>query len=347
GGCRVVAMGGKKLQEAGAEVIFPIDRFAFMGFFEIIRHMPRVVSLVRKIRRLLASGDIDLFIPVDYPGMNLKLARHARRCGVPVLYYISPQVWAWGGWRTRKIAKCVDLMAVILPFEEDYYRDADIPVYYAGHPMLDTIPAPEAPKDLPAAGSPVRILILPGSRRQEVDRMLQRMLDAATVIARRIPTSRFILGVAPMISLDERDLPDDLDGRIEISNDAVGELAEADLVIAASGTVTLQAAISGTPLLVVYKTSPLTFLLGKSLVKIPHIAMPNVLAGERIVPELLQREVNADRIAKEALAILGDPEAYRAMSARLLSLRDMLHKRDGLKGLAERVTGMCGRQDRS
>ncbi len=345
GECRVLAMGGKKLQEAGAEVLFPIDEFAFMGFFEIIRHLPGVISLVGKIKRLLGSGDIDLFIPVDYPGMNLKLARHARACGVPVLYYISPQVWAWGGWRTAKIAKCVDLMAVILPFEEDFYREAGIPVYYAGHPMLDTIPAPKDPKSLPADGSTLKILILPGSRRQEVERMLPPMLGAASLIAEKIPSSRFTLGVAPMISLDEETLPADLDGRIDISKDAVSELGSADLVIAASGTVTLQAAISGTPLIVVYKTSPITFLLGKSLVRIPHIAMPNVLAGEKIVPELLQREVESKKISEEALAILEDADTYRTMSERLLSLRHMLRKREGLKGLAARAMDMCRRQE--
>jgi lipid-A-disaccharide synthase len=331
----VVALGGPELERAGAEVAFRIDKYAFMGFSEIVKGLPHVLSLDRQLKKLLGSGDVDLLIPVDYPGLNLRLARYAKKAGVPVLYYISPQVWAWGGWRIRRMREIIDLMAVILPFEEEIYRNAGIPVVFAGHPSLDEIDAPDAPKRPPRPGDECTILLLPGSRQQEVERMLPVMLDAARIIRRTFAKARFVLGLAPLIDEASIRVPADLEPVFQTTRNGLEMLGPAHLAIAASGTITLQCAMSGTPLVVIYKTSPVTFMIGKRLVNIPHIAMPNVLAGREIIPELLQGEASAGQIANKAVDIMNDVNEYMRMSADLLLLRESLSREGGTRLVAE------------
>jgi lipid-A-disaccharide synthase len=335
--CRVIAMGGERLREAGAEIIFPLEEFAFMGFAEIISGIPRIILLENKLKKILREEGIDLYIPVDYPGMNLRIAGYARSRGVPVMYYISPQVWAWGGWRTNRIGRSVDLMAVILPFEEKFYRDRNIPVYFVGHPMLEEIPSPGTEKRLPESDMEIKIVLYPGSRRQEMKRVFPAILGGVKIIASRIPEAKFVLGLAPIFKESEIEISPELLGRIRISRDGASELEDATLAIATSGTVTLQSALSGTPTIVVYRTSGFTYALGRRLVRIPHIAMPNVLAGKEIVPELIQNEVTPERIASEAIKLLKDPRGYSEMSREQLSLREILHKEKGLETLAQKA----------
>jgi len=337
----VLALGGRELEDAGARVDYSIDRFAFMGFAEIIAGLPRILSLERKLKRLLKSGGVDLFLPVDYPGFNLRLASSARRYGVPVLYFISPQVWAWGGWRVRRMRRLIDLMAVIIPFEKEIYDRVGLPALFVGHPDVGEIPAPETPKEAPRTDGEVTVLLLPGSRSQEVERILPVLFGAARVMRRSIPRVRFVLGLAPLIDGSVIDMPSDLEGIVEVSREGLALLGGASLAIAASGTVTLQCALSGTPLVVLYKTSRATFCIGRRLVTIPWIAMPNVLAGKRLVPEFIQDAATAEAIASEAIAILGDPERYRKLSEELLHLRVLLGGR-GPRLVAEVALRMAG-----
>lgn len=334
-GSEVIALGGRELEAAGALVAYPIDRFAFMGFSEILSSLPRFVSLERRLRRLLGSGSIELFMPVDYPGLNLRLARAARRCGVPVLYYIGPQVWAWGSWRIGKMKRLIDLMAVILPFEREIYRRAGIPAFFAGHPGIQEIPAPSSPKEAPRRNGTCTILLFPGSRSQEVERMLPVMIGAARILRRSLPGARFVLGLAPLIEDRAVDVPADLAHVFEVTRSALERLSEASIAVAASGTVTLQCAVSGTPTVVIYKTSPMSFFIGKRLVRIPWIAMPNVLARGRIVPELLQGDATPERIASEVLTLIDDGDRFRRMSTELLRLREDLSGGGGPKLVAE------------
>jgi lipid-A-disaccharide synthase len=319
-----------------------MEEYAFMGFSEVLHGLPRVLHLERRLKRMLRRGDVDLFMPVDYPGLNLRLARYARRYGVPVLYFISPQVWAWGGWRIRRMKGSIDLMAVILPFEEEVYRDAGIPVVFIGHPMLGEIAEPEEPKRAPSRDDGFTVLLFPGSRKQEVDRLLPPVFGAVRILRDRFPRASFRLGLAPLISDDLAAVPEDLNGRIEITREGISELGTAALVLAASGTVTLQSALSGTPMVVFYKTSVFTYAVGRKLVRIPHIAMPNVLAGRKIVPELIQEEMTPERIAGEASAILGDADRYRVMSAELAALRSRLEGAGGIPLVARMALGLAG-----
>jgi lipid-A-disaccharide synthase len=339
--CRVKALGGPALAEAGAEIIYPLERFAVMGFTEVLAKLPRIVSLERSLARLLARDRIDLFIPVDYPGLNLRLSRHAKAAGVPVFYFISPQVWAWGAWRLKRMKRSIDLMAVILPFEVDIYRGAGIPVVFAGHPLLDETETPGLPKEAPAPGAPFTVILFPGSRRQVFERMFPVFLDAARRIKERFGGAEFVVGLAPLIGDRAAPVPPDLRACFRTTREGIGELGKAALALAASGTVTLQCALSGTPAVVSYRTSPLSYAIGKSLVKIPWIAMPNVLAGRGILPELIQSEGTPERIAEEAESILGDPERYRAMSADLISLRRALGGQGGIMKIAEMALRMA------
>jgi len=344
-GCRVRALGGSELERAGAEIVFPLERYAVMGFAEVAARLPRFISLERSLSSLLKGGDIDLFIPVDYPGLNLRLCRRARRSGVPVLYFVSPQVWAWGGWRVAAMKRSVDLMAVILPFEAEIYRKAGLPVVFAGHPMLEEIATPGSPKKAPAPGERFTVALFPGSRRQEFERMYPLLLRAARAIKKRFAGAMFTVGLAPLISADAGFVPADMREYCRTTRDGVGELALAALALAASGTVTLQCALSGTPTVVVYRTSPVTYAIGRSLVRIPWIAMPNVLARRAVLPELIQSEATPERIAREAAALIGDGVRYERMSAELIALRDSLEGPGGIKRIAEIAVRMAAGED--
>lgn len=339
--CTVRALGGSALAAAGAEILFPFERYAVMGFAEVFAKLPRFLSLERSLASLFRAGGVDLFIPVDYPGLNLRLCRRARAAGVPVLYFVSPQVWAWGGSRVSKMKGSVDLMAVILPFETEIYREAGIPVVFAGHPMLEEIAMPPGPKIAPAPGERFNVMLFPGSRRQEFERMYPLLRDAARRIKKRFPGATFAVGLAPLISEGEAVIPADMRDWFRTTRDGIAGLAGAALVLAASGTVTLQCALSGTPTVVVYRTSPVTYAIGKALVRIPWIAMPNVLARRAVLPELIQSDATAGRIAAEAASLLADAGRYGATSADLIALRGMLEGPGGIKRIAEIAVRMA------
>ena len=339
--CRVMALGGDALAGAGAEIIHPLGRFAVMGFSEVLAKLPRIAALERSLAGLLAKGGIDLFIPVDYPGLNLRLAKRAKTAGVPVFYFISPQVWAWGAWRVPRMKRSIDLMAVILPFEVDIYRRAGIPVVFAGHPLLDEIAAPGRPKEAPAPGAPFTVILFPGSRRQVFERMFPVFRDAARLMKNRFESAEFVVGLAPLIGDETAPVPSDMREWFRTTRRGIGELNKAAFALAASGTVTLQCALTGTPTVVSYRTSPVSYAIGKALVKIPWIAMPNVLARRAVLPELIQCAGTPERIAAEAESMLGDPERYRAMSADLLSLRRALAGQGGIERIAEMALRMA------
>lgn len=340
-GTQVTALGGGELAAAGADVRFDIDAYSCMGFAEIVRKLPRVLSLERRLARMLRGGRFDLFVPVDYPGLNLRLARAARRAGVPVLYFISPQVWAWAGWRTGGMKRRVDLMAVIFPFEAAYYRRAGIPVFFAGHPLVERIPPRSGPKEAPAAGDAFEVVLFPGSRGQEVERHAGPMLRAAEILHRRYPRARFLIGKAPLIGEHELRIPEAMRGYAAVTEAGVAALGRAALVISASGTATLQTALSGTPMVVVYRTSLPTYLAARTLITIPWIAMPNVLAGSALVPELIQGRASPALIAAAGEGLLEDAPRYRSVSQRLLALRPVLERKDGLETLARIALAMA------
>jgi lipid-A-disaccharide synthase len=335
----VFGVGGDRLAAAGMEVVEHADSFSVIGFVEVLRHVPRLKAAMDRLVRLAAGRRTPLAVLIDYPGFNLLLAKRLRAAGVRVLYYVSPQVWAWGEGRVRAIAERVDRMAVVFEFEREFYRERGVEVEFVGHPLLEEqrLAAPRQPR---RAGAPPLLGLLPGSRWQEVERHLPAMLGAASLIARDAPRLSVALGRAPGIGGARLDallrgagLPVEL-----VSPEATYDLMlRADALLVSSGTATLEAACAGAPMVVVYRVSPLSYVIARALVRTRHIGLVNIVAGEEVVPELIQGRVTAAGLAEAARPLLLDPERARRVSERLLAVRGRL----GTPGASERVARMA------
>jgi len=341
---RFYGVAGPRMEAAGCRVVRSSSDLAVMGLVEVVRHLPRIWSVYRDIKRALLSSTerADVVVLIDSPDFNLRIARLAHKAGIPVVYYVSPQVWAWRRRRVYKIARDVDKLAAILPFEPEYYAGLDIDVRYVGHPLLD-----EARIETPAAevrtahglnrSTPV-IGLLPGSRANEIHYSLPVMFEAAQLLTQRYPGVGFLLPVAA--GLDRTQLHAsvaDSGLNIRLVDDTIYDaVAACDAVIAVSGTVTLQTALMKTPMVIIYKGSALTYAIGKRLVSISHFGLPNIVAGRTIVKELLQQEANAVAIAAEVQRIIDDAPYRMEMLASLEEVRTRM----GTPGCAERVVRM-------
>lgn len=329
------------MQAAGADILIDADRLAVVGITEVIAKASEVFRAMARLKKLLLELRPDLLVLVDYPEFNLHLASTARKLGIPVLYYISPQLWAWRSGRVKKIKKRVDHMAVILPFEEAFYQQHDVPVSFVGHPLMDseTGRVPLRPSSLPDLQAPV-VGLFPGSRPGEVRSLLPVMLEAAELLQKKVENVSFVISSAP--SIDQALIPSILDNhalrKVEISSEAVSRLfARCHLAIVASGTVTLEAAICTTPMIITYMVSPLSYRLGRALIRVDHIGLVNLIAEKRIVPELVQQQVTAEAICASACAMICDPDKYQQVRRDLAVVR----KRLGEPGASEKVAGIA------
>ena len=298
------------MQDAGVELLAELDDLAVMGFVEVLSRIGFFWRLERRLVSLLGSGQVDLLIPVDYPGLNLRIARVARRLGIPVLYYIAPQVWAWKPHRARSLARDADRVAVILPFEEEMLRGAGARATFVGHPLLDRpFETPDRASFARTSGlDPQRpiLALFPGSRVQELERHLGIFLETARLLNESRPDLQPILARATGLAsrpFEGLDIP--------VVTDARSLLVHARAALVKSGTTTLEAALAGTPFVCVYRTHPLTFALAKRLVRVPHVALANLVAGERVVPEVLQDEVTPERLSRELEPLLDTGQAER------------------------------------
>jgi lipid-A-disaccharide synthase len=365
-GIELVGMGGPRMKEAGANILFDITGTDIVGFTEALTHLKRLKKLLQGLSELIDAEAPDGVVLIDYPGFNLRLASRAKKRGVKVIYYISPQVWAWGKGRIKKIARLVDKMIVILPFEEEFYSHEKIKVEFVGHPLLDTIgpfPSGQAPLihsrgerhhfvtevhrnfqeyELTGQAHNEAIAILPGSRQQEVRRHLSLMLDAASLMRKERPELQFVVLLAPSISPSVITAMSPLQGIriIDLAQESPQKkyevMAAAPLLLIASGTATLEGACVGTPMLIIYKVSFLTWLLSKALIRIPYIGLVNVVAGKKIAPEFLQFDARPERIAKTALDLLSDKEKMNTMRKELKEVRAKL----GTPGASERAASI-------
>jgi len=334
----IFGVAGDGLKREGIKVIFDVDRLTGMGFAELAGNLKTIWQAYRLLRKALREERPNLLILVDFPEFNLRLARLAKKSGIPVLYYISPQVWAWRKRRTQKIARWVDRMAVVFPFEVPLYQNEGVAVSFVGHPLLDLAHSSEPrERTLTQYGlDPSRqtIAILPGSRSREVAYHLPPMLEAADRLERQLKM-QFILVRATTV---ERGI---LDGILEkaavkvpiAEGNTYNVLHACDLVWAASGTATLETALMLRPMVIVYRLSWLTYALARLLVRVSHIGMVNIIAGESVVPELIQSDVTADKIVAESRAILQDPELRKRIVRKLSQVREKL----GSPGASERV----------
>ncbi len=335
---RVAAVGGRAMQAAGAEIVIPADRLSVVGVTEVVAKIPRLVSAMTELKRLLVRAHPDLLILIDFPDFNLHLAAAAKRAGIPVLYYISPQIWAWRAGRVKKIRARVDHMAVILPFEAEFYARHGIPVSFVGHPLMDAPENSAAPP--PCSSRPPIVALLPGSRDREVARLLPEMLKSAALLKRSHAGLRFMVSRAPTIApamirdIVDRAGPADL----EITDEPVHSLfSRCRVAVAASGTVTLEAALCGTPTVIAYKVSPLSYLLGRLMIRVQHIGLANLIAGGRLMPELIQHQATAAAIAREVRTLLSDPALYANACTGLGEVRRKL----GHAGASGRVADLA------
>ena len=279
----LIGVGGPRLAEQGVELIHRDHQLGVMGFQEVLKHVPRHFQLLRTIRKMLERGEIALVILIDYPGFNMKVAAAAKAANVPVLYYVTPQVWAWGAGRIPKLAQLVTKAAVILPFEEPLLRGHGIDATFVGHPMLDrTLNMPtslEAREALGLAQNTPVLALFPGSRQQEIDRLIDAFVATAKELQARIPGLQVIVSVAPTVALDSARCPFRL-----VHSASLSVLRAADAALCKSGTTTLEAAIADCPLVVAYRTGRISFALAKRLVTVSNIGLVNVVAGTGTLP---------------------------------------------------------------
>ena len=333
-------IGGDNMRAAGMETLFDINDIAVVGFIEVIKHLKPIRAAWHTAVHALEHRRPDVLVLIDYPGFNLRLAKKAKALGITVLYYISPQIWAWHQSRVYKIKQCVDHMAVIFPFEVPFYEKAGVPVTYVGSPLTEQVHpiAQEVARTALSLDAHTQYIgLAPGSRMSELTRLLPTMLDAANLLFKNDPTRQFLLPIAS--TLKPSDFAPYLAQHPQlpircIEHNTHHTLAACDAVMCTSGTATLETAILGVPMVILYKTTPLTYQLAKRLVKVDHIGLCNIVVGKRAVPELIQHEATADNIQQTLLPLLTDPVRQHAIKGDLDKVREKL----GKPGAAQKVT---------
>ncbi len=342
----VFGMGGDALRKAGAEVLFDIKDHGVMGFVEVVRKLPDLFQLRSDFAKLMDGRKPDCLITVDYPGFNMKLAQLAHEKGIPVVSYIAPSAWAWNKGRAKKVAKIVDKVACIFPFEYDVYKEAGAPVEFVGHPLVDIVHPSMSRAEAEAwvGKQPGRklLLLMPGSRLMEIEKSLPILLDAAKLIRHRLPEVDFVLPRADTI-------PEALLRKYITAAGVEVKLTEghnydlfsvADLALATSGTVTLEAALCGLGSVIVYRTSPVTYFIARLVVNIPYIGLPNIVAGREVLPELLQGDFTPEKVADTALELL-EPARHAQLQRDLAYVKERLGGSGAVMRVAELVLRMA------
>ena len=338
-----VGMGGPNMRAAGVETLIDANEMAVVGLVEVVAHFPVIANAFNTLKRIIKTEPPGVIILIDYPDFNLRLAKIAKACGVKVLYYISPQVWAWRAGRVKKIARIVDHMAVLFPFEVPYYEKERVPVTFVGHPLLDMVrPSMSKQEAVTAFGlDPHRktVGLFPGSRRSEIKGLFPVILESAKLLQKKFPDLQFILPLAS--SLTHADIAPELERSglqvavIQGRNYDVMQVCDA--IITVSGTVTMEISLIGVPMVIIYRVSPFTYAVGKRLIKVDHIGICNIVAGERIVKELIQHDAEPDKIVAEISTILTDSNYAASIIAKLGTIEQKL----GSGGCSRRVAELA------
>jgi lipid-A-disaccharide synthase len=348
-GAHFFGMGGPRMAEAGVELVAHSEEVAVVGIAEALHKIPTVIGVQRRLAREAARRGAALAILVDSPGTHMGVARRLNKHGIPVGYFIGPQVWAWRAGRVRVIKRLVQRMVVIFPFEEKIYRQAGVPVDFVGHPLVDIVRPSMNREEFAArhgldASQPI-VALLPGSRRSEIERHYARVIDACNLVAQRMKPAgpvQFVHVAAPGLGTNLRPSGGPTRPEIElkrIEGGAYDALAAADCAIVASGTATVEAALLGTPMVVIYRVAPATAFLLRRMVHTPFIAMVNLIAGRRVAPELIQDDFTPAAVAAEVCRLLESPAACQEMKAGLAEVRAKL----GPGGAIERAADVFAR----
>jgi lipid-A-disaccharide synthase len=336
-----IGMGGLKMAEAGIDIRYDSAHIAVIGVVEVFKHYGEIRRALKLMQQIVETEHPDLLVCVDYKEFNFKLARFAKRLGIKVLFYVSPQVWAWRPGRVKKYGAAIDMMAVIFPFETAYYDAEHVPVRYVGHPSVDKVhPQHCRSEDMAHFGLDEKMPVaglLPGSRANEIKRMLPVMLAAAEKLQAVIPGIQFLLPQADSISDEQLEsyLCQSSVKITVIKNQPYDVIQCCDAVMTTSGTATLEIALLGVPMVIAYKLSTVTYWLGRLLVNTPFIGLPNIILGKGIVKELIQHEASAGNLAGELKRILTDKPYAEKMRANLILVRQLLGQGGGSKKMAE------------
>ncbi|MCI0433034.1 MAG: lipid-A-disaccharide synthase [Gemmatimonadetes bacterium] len=337
----LVGLGGNLMAAAGVELLAHVDSLAIMGFVEVASRLPFFMRLWRRVRSELRQRPPDLLIPIDYPGFNLRLTRAAHASGLRVLYYIAPQVWAWHRSRAKKLARWADRLAVILPFEEPLFAAAGGRPVFVGHPLLDVEPARVSRDEFcaPLGLDPARpiLALFPGSRAQEIERHLSLFVATAAEIARTMPDVQPVIAAGAALGVQAFESIG-----VPRTTDAWRLLDHAGAALVKSGTSTLQAALTRTPMVVTYRMNPLTFALARRVVRVEHVGLVNLVAGMRAVPEVLQDDATPVRLASQLLPFLDADNAQRVQVVeRLARVRAALQPPGNAGSVAGRVADLA------
>jgi lipid-A-disaccharide synthase len=334
-------IGGEKMRKAGLRILFHSSELSVMGITEVFSKLPTIFKALGTAKKIVRNLKPDLLILIDFADFNLRVAKAAKKIGVPVLYYIPPKVWAWRSGRVKKIKERTDQLAVILPFEADFFQSHGLSATFIGHPLLDN-PASEKENSLQGEKKQEPVIgLLPGSRRTEIKKLLPILLDTARMIRARIPDAGFLVSLAPSADrgfIEEmiRNHPEA--PHIELAEGHVDQIfRQADFLVAASGTVTLEAALAGVPMVIIYKVSSFSYMLGKSLANVTHVGLANLIANKEIIPELLQWQAKPELISETVCNILQDPQKLSTMKNELLQIREKL----GGPGASERTARLA------
>lgn len=340
-------MGGARMRQQGFDALIGSEQMAVMGLVEIIRHFPRLYGVLRRMRNLLRIRRPDLLILVDYPGFNLLLAKTAKQLGIPVLYYISPKIWVWRESRIHKIARRVDHMALIFPFEESYYRRVGLAATYVGHPLVGEVfcehSVAQARERLGFSPGAKVVGLFPGSRRGEVTALLPELMASARALAEQDPSLQFLLSQAP-------ELPDALFAEVDllqgrlliIKGEAHCAIHSCEAIVTASGTITLEMALLDRPMVVLYRMAPLSYAILSRLIQTRWISLVNIVAQRAVVQELLQEQASAPTILNALLPLLADTPEREEMLRGLKQVRETLGEGNSARKLAELVGEMAG-----
>ncbi len=337
--------GGDEMRAAGVETLVDAREVAIMGALEVAKALPKFLRVFRRLREAAKERNPDLVVLIDWPEFNLRLAKRLRQDGHRVAYYISPQIWAWRSYRIRGIRRDVEKMLVILPFEREYYRQRGVEVEYVGHPLLDSVVVTASREEFCSThqldpGKPI-VALLPGSRHSELKHILPPLLETAAKLSQTHPHFQLILPLARTFNREEITAEtNSISNLTLIEHDTYNAIAAADLAVVASGTATLETAIIGTPLIVVYRASSLNWRIFWPLINTEFVGMPNLIAGRKIAPELLQDNLNADRLSKEIVAYLDNPSRLAQARNDLAEVRDKLGEANASERAAKQILEM-------
>jgi lipid-A-disaccharide synthase len=330
-------IGGQTMREAGVQTLFDVNETSVVGIAEVLKHYPRLRRILSILKRHIKSNKPDLLILIDYPEFNLKLAAYAKSLGIKVLFYVSPQVWAWRTERVKKIKKCVDLMAVLFPFELDFYEKENVPVCLVRHPLLNDVDAIYNSDDNTST-QVTTIGLLPGSRKNEIKKLLPVMIDAAQQLLKQHPELKFILPVAPGANIDDLKSYNkyNLPIRYQKGN-FYGAIRQCQVLAIASGTATLQTALMGKAMVVIYKISPVTYKLFSHMVNVAHICLANIILNRRAYTELIQNDANAESLFNSLTELVNDDQTNEKMTRNREEIHAKLSSGIDSKGLAQRA----------